>query len=90
MKLEDVQKLEHGAYILYWEDGGFSLATVGSLYNGDRWFAPTNWTATQAQGVASTQWEKVERAALLVRRVTGGFAICHTVLVAAQPDAVLE
>ena len=47
-------------YILYWKSGGSSLAAVGSLINGDRWFAPINWVAGNAGGIASTDWHMVK------------------------------
>jgi hypothetical protein len=62
----EVGDLRHGLYRLHWKSGGASLASVGSLNNGDRWFACTNWTASSVQaGVASTQWELVAVAELL-------------------------
>lgn len=42
---KDVQKLKHGLYRIYWKSGGCSLASVGSMPNGDRWIAPTNWVS---------------------------------------------
>lgn len=59
MRKEEVQKLPRGLYTLYWNSGGSSLAAVGQLYSGERWFAPINWTQ---RGVftASTAWHKVE------------------------------
>lgn len=48
MKLKDVQQLKHGLYKIYWkkkEGGGYSLASVGSMQNGDRWMAPCNWVS---------------------------------------------
>ena len=51
-----------GVYRLYWKDGGReSLATVGMLHDGTRWFAPVNWTARDVAGIASTKWRLVER-----------------------------
>jgi hypothetical protein len=32
-----------GLYRVYWDEGGYSLAAVGVLSNGDRWLAPINW-----------------------------------------------
>lgn len=34
----------HGLYQVFWSDGSNSLASVGSLNDGSRWLAPTNWT----------------------------------------------
>ena len=37
-----------GLYRIYWKEkgggGGTSVASVGSLYDGQKWIAPTNWT----------------------------------------------
>lgn len=54
-----------GLYRLYWTTGGNSLVAVGSLEDGTRWFAATNWTAAESGGVASTDWEKVVHAEAL-------------------------
>ncbi len=43
MKKSEVQKLQHGLYHIYWKGGGSSLASIGSMPNGDRWMSPTNW-----------------------------------------------
>ena len=47
MKKEEVMKLKHGVYKIYWKDGGESLAAVGSLYSGMRWLAPCNWVSEE-------------------------------------------
>ena len=49
MNMNDVMKLEHGLYRVFWKDedgepNGSSLAAVGSMHSGMRWMAPTNWT----------------------------------------------
>lgn len=49
--------LKHGLYRLYWNDGGVSLASVGSDFYGNRWYAPTNWISG-----ASLDWTRVKRA----------------------------
>lgn len=62
MKRAEVQKLPLGLYRLYWKAGGQSLACVGSLSNGDRWFACANWTSDTPAGIASTAWRLVGEA----------------------------
>lgn len=62
MTVEEVSKLALGIYRLHWKTGGYSLAAVGMLYDGDRWFACANHTSSSLHGIASYQWEKVERA----------------------------
>ena len=66
MTRNDVNKLRHGLYRLYWKEGGSSLASVGSLYDGVRWYAPINWTNQSTTGIACDNWRKVERVELLV------------------------
>ena len=56
-------KIRPGLYIIYWKEGGSSLASVGMLHDGTRWFAPSNWTGDGSMQV-STEWDlvwKVER-----------------------------
>ena len=55
----DWSKLDHGLYKIYWKDGGRSMASVGSLHSGKRWFAPTNWTSKD-HNIASSCWNKVK------------------------------
>ena len=59
MTKKDAKKLRHGLYRIVWKSGGLSEAAIGSLHNGDRWFAPTNWTASGTSGIASTNWKLV-------------------------------
>ncbi len=72
MTAEEVSRLPHGLYEIVWKNewgGGSSHAAVGSMYNGKRWMAPTNWTAAEASiglsrspGTCSQDhWDKVER-----------------------------
>lgn len=55
----DWSKLDHGLYKIYWKDGSCSMASVGSLHSGKRWFAPTNWTSKD-HNIASSCWNKVK------------------------------
>lgn len=50
-----------GLYRLHWVSGGTSLAAVGHLYDGTAWFAPINWTSVTTAGIASIEWERVDR-----------------------------
>jgi len=63
MKSEDVQKLSHGLYRVFWKTGGSSLAAVGSNAAGKRWLAPTNWVSI-SQDFNKT-WLHVERVEFL-------------------------
>lgn len=73
--MRDARELRHGLYRLFWKSGGFSLAAVGILHDGTRWFAPVNWTCKTSEGIASTDWKSVERAELIfVRGPTNGEA----------------
>lgn len=70
MTKEEVQKLKHGVYRLYWSARTYSLASVGSLHNGDRWFACANWTSGDTGGIVASgdYWDKVEKAVLIEAR----------------------
>lgn len=69
MKASIVDTLPHGVYRIYWKKkhgGGYSLAAVGSLHNGSRWFAPCNWTSSELRVVAhGDDWKKVKRVELI-------------------------
>lgn len=65
MTAEQVAKLPIGLYQLWWKSGGMSLACVGQLHDGGRWFACSNWTSRCAHGIASTEWDLVESATKL-------------------------
>lgn len=62
MTTDEASKLPHGLYRLRWKEGGSSLASVGSTYDGTRWFAPCNWTAASRDNplIASTKWRMVD------------------------------
>jgi len=59
MKKTEVQKLGHGLYKIYWKTGGQSNAAVGSMPNGDRWIAPTNWIGGMGT-TARSVWKGVK------------------------------
>lgn len=68
MKKSDVKKLKHGLYKIWWKKkhgGGTSLAAVGSLDDGRRWLAPTNWTACGFMPAVATHWHTVEKVKLI-------------------------
>lgn len=65
MKMEQVNKLDLALYVLIWKEsagGGRSLASVGQLHDGSRWFACCNWTGKDTTGICSTKWEDVKKA----------------------------
>ena len=72
MTHEEASKLNHGLYVLFWKTGGYSLVAVGSLHDGTRWFAATNWTGQTTAGILSTRWTDVERVSLVVERGDSG------------------
>lgn len=71
MTIDEVQKLQHGLYRIFWKDeagGGSSLAAVGSTCSGKRWLAPTNWTfeaERRSLGPVTTDWTRIERVELI-------------------------
>lgn len=60
MKKADVQKLKHGVYRVWWKDGGSSVAAVGSMADGARWLAPSNWIWP-----SSKDWRLVDHVKLI-------------------------
>lgn len=70
MKKEDVKELRHGLYRIYWkkkEGGGTSVASVGNLHDGQKWIAPTNWTAKVGENPTAFGkiWDKVKKVELI-------------------------
>lgn len=60
MTNQQARKLLPGIYRIYWKGGGNSIAAVGVLHSGNRWFAPTNWTSPAPPGIASGNWKMVD------------------------------
>ena len=64
MKESDVQRL--GVYRIYWKTGGSSVSSIGQLYDGTLWIAPTNWTSKSVDGIATIpQWDDIEKVKLI-------------------------
>jgi hypothetical protein len=62
---EQMRHRPTGVYRLFWHRGGCSVAAVGMLSDGSRWYAPANWTSPDAGGVASADWSPVKSAELI-------------------------
>lgn len=60
MNKNQIEKVVHGIYKIFWKEGGISVASVGSTPDGKRWFAPTNWT-----NVPSFNWGLVKKLELI-------------------------
>ena len=74
MTLAEARKLAHGLYRLHWRKkagGGSSLAVVGSMNSGARWFACANWTGKDGKGIPGSDnaksWAMVKKAELIMR-----------------------
>lgn len=84
MSPEEAARCRHGIYRVWFhhdddeEDRyGYTLASVGSTYSGQRWLAPCNWVAeaqtrTRTDGstftvapIATLDWSNVERVELI-------------------------
>ena len=66
MTREEASQLKLGLYRVYWKgEDEPSIAAVGMLHDGTRWFAPTNWTSKEAAGIACTKWRMVSHVAEL-------------------------
>lgn len=62
MTKDEARHFNPGLYRIVWKDKSrHSLAAVGMLHNGERWFAPTNWSSHNGEGIVSTDWELVDR-----------------------------
>lgn len=65
MKMDEVQRLHHGLYRIYWKKSiKPSLAAVGSSKSGSRWLAPINWVTLRTE-LTFRDWAKVERVVLI-------------------------
>ncbi len=61
MTREEAKKLPLGLYRIYWKQGGYSLAAIGQLDDGNRWMAPINWTNKSEKNICtSTHWKYVK------------------------------
>lgn len=68
MTKEESQQLRNGLYALYWDEfsgGGFSLAVVGILHDGRRFYSCANWTNESISSVASENWDHVDSVTLI-------------------------
>lgn len=57
------ERLSTGVYVLYWKDGGSSVASVGVNHKGHRWFVPSNWLFSGNDGPCFDWWrvDRVEK-----------------------------
>lgn len=66
---EQMRHRKLGVYRLHWRSGGTSVAAVGMLYDGTRWYAPANWTTGSMEAdpahLIGTDWSRIERADLI-------------------------
>ncbi len=65
MTSEQAKKLLHGVYRIYWNTGGHSLASIGSLSDGERWYSCANWTSNGKDGITSTDWSMVKNVVIV-------------------------
>lgn len=72
MTEKEVKKLPLGCYIVHWKSGGFSLAAMGQMENGQRWLAPTNWLFPAGpDDVYGDWWVKVDKMACIAYKKYG-------------------
>lgn len=62
MTQNEVKRLHHGLYKLYWKQGKSSFVAVGSDEAGNRWFMPTNWISE----TVCKDWTMVRRVAAII------------------------
>jgi len=66
---EEILGCPHGLYKVFWSSGGFSLAAIGSLRDGQRWIAPTNWICLgKSEGFLEEQLKEIKSMHLLMER----------------------
>jgi hypothetical protein len=53
------EELSSGLYEIFWKEGGSSLASIGVLFDGTRWYAPCNWTGSSGESIASSDWTQI-------------------------------
>lgn len=75
---------KYGVYRLYWNDGGFSLASVGGDAKGRLWFAPCNWISGP-----SFDWGIVKRAVYINLGPVRGTVVCKPRVKPARSIAAL-
>lgn len=70
---EDIKDCPYGLYEIFWKSGGSSIASVGGMYDGARWIAPTNWTCEMDQNPGTMLTEEkladIDKMVLLFTRV---------------------
>jgi len=62
---EQMKSRPTGVYRLFWRSSGCSVAAVGMLTDGSRWYSPANWSGADPAGVVSTDWSRVKQADLI-------------------------
>lgn len=65
MEQEELLKLPHGLYKVYWKSGGKSLASIGSMPNGDRWIAVCNWINGSVLIKDLSEWSAIKKVKLI-------------------------
>lgn len=62
-----VQKLKPGLYKIFWNEGGYSFASVGNTPDGKAWLAPTNWINVCSEFTSGQKtWRMVKKVELIV------------------------
>ena len=54
------QDIKCGIYIIYWKNGGTSVAAIGMMKDGSRWISPTNWITTSKDQHVFNDIKKLE------------------------------
>lgn len=68
MRIEEVNKLPLGVYIIHWRKkhgGGRSLAALGNTIPGKRWLAPCNWLSFKSP-TPKRIWKKIKKMQLVM------------------------
>lgn len=58
--IENPLNCKLGVYRIYWTSGGYSVASIGQDYHGDRWIAPSNWTCEKGRNPTALMKDYIE------------------------------
>ena len=62
---DELATCPHGLYKIKWMEGGESLAAIGSMHDGKRWIAPTNWTSATTDVAGEMEEHNIDYILLL-------------------------
>ena len=64
---KEIMNCKYGVYKVFWRSGGHSVASIGGLYDGQRWLAPSNWTAPNGHNPTCLLMDKINDIDYMIR-----------------------